>query len=75
LTVSTAGLYDVWVNPKTGEELYTYTIITVPASKAVEWIHDRMPAILGKFTRKTQTSTHSLDLKNTMKQTNKQTNK
>jgi putative SOS response-associated peptidase YedK len=42
-----AGLYDVWVNKQTGEELYTYTIITVPASKNVEWIHDRMPAILG----------------------------
>lgn len=44
--ITLAGLYDVWVNASTGEELYTYTIITVPASKEVQWIHDRMPAIL-----------------------------
>ncbi|XP_077986563.1 abasic site processing protein HMCES-like [Glandiceps talaboti] len=42
-----AGIYDV-VKPKNeGEEPhYTYTIITVPASPELSWLHDRMPAIL-----------------------------
>ncbi|XP_067908452.1 abasic site processing protein HMCES isoform X1 [Heterodontus francisci] len=41
-----AGLFDCWRPPSGGEALYTYTIITVDASKAMNWIHDRMPAIL-----------------------------
>ncbi|GCC31484.1 hypothetical protein chiPu_0009942 [Chiloscyllium punctatum] len=41
-----AGLFDHWAPPGGGEDLYTYTVITVDASKAMDWIHDRMPAIL-----------------------------
>lgn len=26
--------------------VYTYTIITIEASKTLEWMHDRMPALL-----------------------------
>ncbi|XP_053325389.1 abasic site processing protein HMCES [Spea bombifrons] len=40
-----AGLFDCWEAPS-GEKLYTYTIITVDSSKSMDWIHDRMPAIL-----------------------------
>jgi len=42
-----AGIYDVFEDKETGELLYSYAIITVPASKQTASIHDRMPAILG----------------------------
>uniref|UniRef100_A0A8C9EHS7 Abasic site processing protein HMCES n=1 Tax=Pavo cristatus TaxID=9049 RepID=A0A8C9EHS7_PAVCR len=41
-----AGIFDCWEPPAGGEPLYTYTIITVDASKDVSFIHHRMPAIL-----------------------------
>ncbi|NWH76185.1 HMCES protein, partial [Piaya cayana] len=48
-----AGIFDSWEPPAGGETLYTYTIITVDASKDVSFIHHRqtvlsprMPAIL-----------------------------
>ncbi|XP_073431163.1 abasic site processing protein HMCES [Dendrobates tinctorius] len=42
-----AGLFDLWDPPAgCGDPLYSYTIITVDASKSMNWIHDRMPAIL-----------------------------
>uniref|UniRef100_A0A8C0IGC3 Abasic site processing protein HMCES n=1 Tax=Bubo bubo TaxID=30461 RepID=A0A8C0IGC3_BUBBB len=41
-----AGIFDCWEPPTGGEMLYTYTIITVDASKDVSFIHHRMPAIL-----------------------------
>lgn len=41
-----AGLYDIWHNPETGEKLYSYTVLTVFASKLTSTIHDRMPALL-----------------------------
>ncbi|NXB31592.1 HMCES protein, partial [Eulacestoma nigropectus] len=51
-----AGIFDCWEPPWGGEMLYTYTIITVDASKDVSFIHHRqvtagkgvagMPAIL-----------------------------
>eukprot|EP00897_Mesotaenium_endlicherianum_P000575 jgi/Mesen1/10518/ME000083S10022 len=41
-----AALYDCWENAK-GERLYTYTILTTRVTKALEWLHDRMPVILG----------------------------
>ncbi|XP_069793450.1 abasic site processing protein HMCES isoform X2 [Narcine bancroftii] len=44
--VTMAGLFDCWSPPSGGAELYSHTIITVNASKAMDWIHDRMPAIL-----------------------------
>ncbi|XP_060095690.1 abasic site processing protein HMCES [Heteronotia binoei] len=41
-----AGVFDCWEPPNGGEALYSYTIITVEASKSVNSIHHRMPAIL-----------------------------
>ncbi|XP_066182782.1 abasic site processing protein HMCES [Sylvia atricapilla] len=41
-----AGIFDCWKPPGEEEMLYTYTIITVDASKDVSFIHHRMPAIL-----------------------------
>jgi putative SOS response-associated peptidase YedK len=49
-----AGIYDVWSPTSTGdtglegEALETFTIITVPATKALSWLHDRMPAVLDR---------------------------
>eukprot|EP00245_Coleochaete_scutata_P007494 TRINITY_DN22917_c0_g1_i1.p1 TRINITY_DN22917_c0_g1~~TRINITY_DN22917_c0_g1_i1.p1 ORF type:complete len:431 (-),score=105.40 TRINITY_DN22917_c0_g1_i1:93-1235(-) len=40
-----AALFDCWQDDE-GQPLYTYTILTTPASKRLEWLHDRMPAIL-----------------------------
>jgi hypothetical protein len=31
-----ARLYDVWQDPKTGKEIYSYTIITTAANEVVE---------------------------------------
>ena len=44
-----AGLWERW-KPKTleADTVQTFTIITVPAAKSVEHIHDRMPAILSR---------------------------
>ncbi|KAJ8899360.1 hypothetical protein K2173_018334 [Erythroxylum novogranatense] len=41
-----AALYDSWKNSE-GEILYTFTILTTSASSALQWLHDRMPVILG----------------------------
>ncbi|XP_066473843.1 abasic site processing protein HMCES [Tiliqua scincoides] len=41
-----AGIFDCWEPVNGGEMLYSYTIITVDASKGVSSIHHRMPAIL-----------------------------
>ncbi|KAG9447946.1 hypothetical protein H6P81_014074 [Aristolochia fimbriata] len=41
-----AALYDSWTNSE-GEVLYTFTILTTRCSSALEWLHDRMPIILG----------------------------
>jgi putative SOS response-associated peptidase YedK len=49
-TFAMAGLWDQWVNPKTGEELFSCTIITTNANEIVRPIHEknRMPVILEK---------------------------
>ncbi len=41
-----AGLYDIWKDPHTGRELYSYTIITTVPNDIVGAYHDRMPVIL-----------------------------
>jgi putative SOS response-associated peptidase YedK len=41
-----AGLYNAWTDPATGEELFTYTIITTAPNAVVGEYHDREPAIL-----------------------------
>ncbi|XP_030425472.1 abasic site processing protein HMCES isoform X3 [Gopherus evgoodei] len=63
-----AGIFDCWEPPDGGDALYTYTIITVDASKGLSAIHNRMPAILDgdeairkwlDFTEETKVSTSS----------------
>ncbi|KAJ4818904.1 embryonic stem cell-specific 5-hydroxymethylcytosine-binding protein [Rhynchospora pubera] len=41
-----AALYDSWSNSD-GEVLYTFTILTTRCSTSFEWLHDRMPVVLG----------------------------
>ncbi|KAL5794591.1 hypothetical protein ACOSP7_003185 [Xanthoceras sorbifolium] len=41
-----AALYDSWESSE-GEILYTFTILTTSSSSALQWLHDRMPVILG----------------------------
>lgn len=43
-----AGLYDIWKDPQTGKEVYTYTIMTTEPNEIVGEIHPRMPVILRK---------------------------
>lgn len=47
-----AGLWDCWNNKKTGEKVYSYTIITTESNPLMAIIHNkkkRMPAILNKI--------------------------
>jgi len=41
-----AGLWDRWRNPETDEVLESFTVLTVPASPAMEVIHKRQPLML-----------------------------
>jgi len=41
-----AGLYDIWTDPVSGRETYSYTIVTTQPNTVVKPIHDRMPVIL-----------------------------
>lgn len=43
--IALAGLYSSWMGPD-GEEVDTVATITVPAGPDVDYIHDRMPAIM-----------------------------
>ncbi|MGH0187964.1 UNVERIFIED_CONTAM: hypothetical protein FKN15_041515 [Acipenser sinensis] len=43
-----AGLFDCWTPPGGGEPLYTYTIITVDASRAMDWVHDSSQTMSGR---------------------------
>ena len=46
-----AGLYSKWVNPATGEEKNTYTILTTEANELMQYVHNhkkRMPVVLHK---------------------------
>lgn len=40
-----AALFDSWKNSE--EVIYTFTIVTTSSSSGLEWLHDRMPVILG----------------------------
>ncbi|MBN3301657.1 HMCES protein, partial [Amia calva] len=44
--LTVAGLFDRWSPPGGGEDLYSYTVLTVEASPSLQGIHDRMPAVL-----------------------------
>lgn len=41
-----AGIFAIWVDKKTGEELPSYAVITTEANKLMKPIHHRMPVIL-----------------------------
>lgn len=41
-----AGLWDRWRDPETEEVLESFTVLTVPASAAMEQIHKRQPLML-----------------------------
>lgn len=48
---SFAGLYNVGINPETGETLNTYTMLTTEANKVMQFVHNhkkRMPIMLNK---------------------------
>ena len=50
-TFAMAGLWDKWTNKSTGEDIYSYTIITTDANPLMAMIHNkkkRMPVILNK---------------------------
>ena len=62
-----AGLYDSWIDPKTKQEIHSYTIITIKANQVVGKVHDRMPVILkrddeNKWLDPTQTAQQLLTL-------------
>ena len=40
------GVFSIWINPKTGEEMPSYSVITTTPNLLVEKDHDRMPAII-----------------------------
>ncbi len=44
-----AGVYSNWKDPKSGKDIQTYSLITVPANDIVGKVHPRMPAILKKM--------------------------
>lgn len=48
---SVAGLWEMWKSPE-GNDVFSFTIITLPANEFMQKIHDRMPAILTKETEK-----------------------
>lgn len=50
-----AGIFDCWEPPAGGEPLYTYTIITVDASKDVSFIHHRCVLAFAALLRCTDT--------------------
>ncbi|WP_395802428.1 SOS response-associated peptidase [Daejeonella sp.] len=41
-----AGLWDTWLDKKTGEIIHSCTIITRPANDDMKNLHDRMPCLL-----------------------------
>lgn len=41
-----AGVFEIWHPADGSEPMYSYSVITVNASPAMAWIHNRMPAIL-----------------------------
>ena len=43
-----AGIFSVWVDKKTGEELPTYSVLTTEPNNVVGRVHNRMPVILDK---------------------------
>ena len=58
-----AGVWDRWIDQASGEEIRSFSIITVPAAPRTKPLHERMPAILKPSQR-----THYLNPNLTMDQ-------
>lgn len=43
---SVCGLWDKWNDKTTGENIHSYTIITVAANEKMSYLHNRMPVLL-----------------------------
>lgn len=43
-----AGLWERWVNPATGEKIFSCTIVTTEANETIQPLHQRMPVILNE---------------------------
>lgn len=56
-----AGLFETWLNPKTGTELTTLSIITRESTGQIAKIHHRMPVILPSDRWSTWLSTSSVN--------------
>lgn len=41
-----AGIYDLWEEPVSGREVYSYAIITTQPNSVIKPLHNRMPVIL-----------------------------
>ena len=41
-----AGLYDVNMDPKTGEKVPVFTMCTVPPNESLGTVHDRAPMVM-----------------------------
>lgn len=41
-----AGLWEIWKQPESGEEVRSFTILTTNANEFMQQFHDRMPVIL-----------------------------
>ena len=41
-----AGIYDIWQEPVSGHEVYSYAIITTEPNSFIKPTHNRMPVIL-----------------------------
>jgi putative SOS response-associated peptidase YedK len=48
-----AGIYDLWEEPVSGKEVYSFAIITTQPNLAIKQIHNRMPVILRPEQEKT----------------------
>lgn len=46
--ISVAGVWEKWHSKDSGEEIFSFSIVTTGADKALSGIHDRMPVILGR---------------------------
>lgn len=46
--MSVAGVWEKWRSKDSGEEIFSFSIVTTGANKALSGIHDRMPVILGR---------------------------
>lgn len=57
-----AGLWDHWKNPETDELLESFTVLTVPASPAMELVHKRQPLMLSVEDARRWMDPHSEDV-------------